>query len=362
MVKRKLNFKRVIIVIILFILLFICMGMGIFVYGLTPVNKSGELQSYQVLAGTTVNEVFEDLESKDLIRSALFMKLYSKIAGTISIEAGDYQIGPNMSSIDIFKALKGASSSNRETITFTFKEGRNVRDFVANLSEVISINSEEAMNKMSDEKYLKTLISQYWFLTDDILNEDIYYPLEGYLFPNTYSIYKDSSLEDVIIKMLDETSNQLEKYKSEIENSDYSVHELLTLASIVELESSNTSDRKDIAGVFKNRLDIDMPLESCVSTFYAFHINMGDRDLLLDEIYDCSTEYNTRCKDFIGLPVGPIGNSGIDSIEATLHPNEHDYYFFASDKDMNTYFSETLEEHEATVKRLQEEGSWLLYE
>lgn len=363
MVKRKLNFKRVLVVLILLFLIVVCAGIGVFLYELSPVDKKGEPVVYEVKNGMTVNEIFEDMEDKGIIKSALFMKLYSKIVGTFNVEAGTYTVNPNMSSCEIRDVLKGGGKSSKETLTFTFKEGRNVRDLAKLLEDVTNgnITKEGFINKLKDKEYLNELIDKYWFLTDDILDDDIYYSLEGYLFPNTYEVYKDASIEEVIVKMLDETEKQLNSIKSDIEDSNYSVHELLTLASIVELESNNKNDRDDIAGVFTNRLNDNWALESCVSTFYAFDINMGDRDLRTSEIEDCSTKYNTRCKSFIGLPVGPIGNPGKESIEATLHPSEHDYYFFQSDKNMKTYFAKTYSEHVSINNRLKSQGLWLEY-
>jgi len=361
MVKRKLKLGRVFMALFLLILIVAFTVIGVFYYELSSVDKNGESITYEVKSGLAGNEIFEDLENKKIIRSALFLKLYSKIKGGISIDAGEYTISSSMNSREIFNILSGEATSSRETVSLVFKEGQNVRDLANTLESITSIKKEEFIDKLKDTKYLDSLINKYWFLTNDIKNKDIYYSLEGYLFPNTYTIYKDSSVEEVISKMLNETDKQLSKLKTDIEASDYSVHELLTLASVVELESNNKSDRDDIAGVFTNRLNDNWALESCVSTFYAFDINMGDRDLKTSEINDCSTKYNTRCSSFKGLPVGPIGNAGIESIEATLKPSKHEYYFFQSDKNMKTYFAKDYDEHVRINNQLKREGLWLEY-
>ncbi len=358
---RKNSVKRVILVLILIILIMITSVIGITYYEISPKDKNGVEVEFVVNNGEVVNQVFERLESDGIIKSALFMKIYSKMVGGLEVQAGTYKISASMNIMTIHSILSGNSISNKETFTMTFKEGENVRDLISLITSNTNITKEEILNKLSDNDYLDSLISKYWFLSEEIKNEDIYYSLEGYLFPNTYEFYKDATLEDILGKMLDETNKQLEKYRSDIESSEYSVHKLLTLASIVELESNNIEDRANIAGVFTNRLRDGWALESCVSTFYAFNINMGERDLKMSEITDCSTKYNTRCSSFKGLPVGPIGNAGIVSIEATLHPANHDYYFFASDKNMKTYFSKTNSEHESTVAKLKREGLWLEY-
>lgn len=361
MVKRKLNIKRVILVFILLILICVTAVAGLFFYELSPVNKNGESTEYVVSSGVVVNDIFTDLEQKGLIKSALFMKIYNKIAGGIDIKAGAYTISPSMDATDIYKILGGEVLDQSETFTLTFKEGGNVRGLINTLEEETEIKKVDVVTKLSDNAYLDKLIDEYWFLTDDIKNPDLKYSLEGYLFPDTYTFYKDATIEDIFRKMLNTLETKLEPYKSDIENSNYTVHELLTLASIVELESADPDDRKDISGVFTNRLNDGWSLGSCVSTFYAFDINMGERDLSVSEINDCNGKYNTRCTSYIGLPVGPIGNPGIDSIDAALFPNKTDYYYFVSDKNMNTYFTRTLREHENKVSELQSKGLWYEY-
>lgn len=373
MVKKKLKIGRVIIAILILLIILACTCIGIFFYELSPVDKKGSEVSYLVESGATVSGIYEDLESKNLIRSALFMKIYTKILGSANIEAGEYNLSPSMKAKEIYEVLTGGGKNTRATAKLTLKEGENIRDLGSELEKITDakITKNALIEKLKDTEYLDTLINEYWFITDEIKNKDIYYSLEGYLFPNTYEIFKDSSVEEVIGKMLDETDKQLTKYKDEIEASDYSVHELLTLASIIELESPNSttldeetstneSDRKTIAGIFTNRLNNNWSLGSCVTTYYAFGINMGDRDLTNTELNDCSSnKYNTRCTSFIGLPVGPIGNSGIKSIEAALNPAKTDYYYFLSDKNGKVYYSKTLQEHDRIGSELRANGQML---
>ena len=205
MVKRKLKIGRLITALTLLVLIVGCIGLGIFYYELSPVDKNGSEINYEVKSGMTVNEIFEDLENKKIIRSALFIKIYSKIKGGIDIDAGEYKLSPSMNTKKIFEKLSGEASSSRETVTLVYKEGKNIRDLSGILEDITNIKKEEFINKLKDTEYLDSLISKYWFLNDDIKNKDIYYSLEGYLFPNTYTIYKDSSVEDVITKMLNET-------------------------------------------------------------------------------------------------------------------------------------------------------------
>ena len=203
---------------------------------------------------------------------------------------------------------------------------------------------------------IKTLIDKYWFLTDDILKDGIYYPLEGYLFASTYELYNGSGIKDIITKMLDGTNDILTKYKEDIENSKYSVHEILTLASVVEQEGAASNDRAGVAGVFYNRLKIGESLGSDVTTYYAYGKNF-DEDLSMSELNNCSNGYNTRNGCNAGkLPIGPICSPSSDSIIATINPSNHDYLFFVADKTGKTYFTKTNAEHNAKVRELKAYG------
>jgi len=363
MVKRRLNLKRVFLVLLLLILIAVTALGGMFFYELSPANKGGETIENTVESGTMVNEIFADLESKGLIKSALFMKIYNKIAGGLEIKAGTYSLSSSMDATDIYKVLGGEVIDNADTFTLTFKEGGNIRGLINTLEEKTNIKKADVVTKLNDDDYLDKLIDEYWFITDEIKNSDLKYSLEGYLFPDTYTFYTNATVEDIFKKMLNTMESKLEPFKREIEASDYSVHEILTLASIVELESADPDDRKKISSVFNNRLkdDWDSSIGSCVTTYYAFDINMGDRDLSFSEIHDCSGKYNTRCTTYIGLPVGPVGNPGIDSIDATLNPDTTDYTFFVSDTTGKTHFTKSNEEHLAKIAELERQGLWYEY-
>ena len=186
--------------------------------------------------------------------------------------------------------------------------------------------------------------------------------LEGYLYPNTYLFNEKSTIEEVIEKLLDSTSNELSAYKESILNSNYTVHEILTLASIVELEGANSDDRAGVAGVFYNRLNNGWSLGSDVTTYYAAQIDFGDRDLYQYEIDDVN-DYNTRVAAMAGkLPVGQICSPSKLSINAVLNPGKHDYFYFVADKNKKTYFSKNYNEHVTIINQLKRDGLWFVYE
>ena len=184
---------------------------------------------------------------------------------------------------------------------------------------------DELIAKWADTTYLQELIDKYWFLTDSILSDGIMYPLEGYLYPETYFITEeDPTIEDVTEVMLDMTDSELSSRKSEIEKSGFTVHEVLTLASIVEREGSNVSEEMPkIAGVFINRLDQGMNLGSDVTVCYA---NQKTSLELTQSELDIDSKYNTR--KYAGLPIGPICAVNGSAVDSVLNYEKSDYLFF----------------------------------
>ena len=197
-------------------------------------------------------------------------------------------------------------------------------------------------------------------MTDEIKNSNIYYPLEGYLFPDTYQFEnKDVSVEKIFETLLNQMEKKLNQYKDDIQNSDYTVHQLLTIASIIENEAVFDKDRKDVASVIYNRLNKNMAIGSDVTTYYAFKIEMGSRDLRTSEL-NTENPYNTRGPNMEGkLPIGPISMTGSSSIQAAIDPNETSYLYFVADKNGNVYFTRTYDEHLKKVSDLKNSGLWI---
>ena len=161
--------------------------------------------------------------------------------------------------------------------------------------------------------------------------------------------------------MLDKMDTVLTPYKDEIKESDYSVHEILSLASVVELEAKNEEDRAGVADVFINRLNKKMALQSDVTTYYALKIDMSERDLTANEL-ETKNPYNTRSTTMNGkIPVGPICMVSESSIKAILEHDDTDNLFFVADKNGKVYFSKTNAEHEKKIKELKDSGLWFTY-
>ena len=352
--------KYKIIIITLVSLLAIIFLIGFYYnYQTSPISKRSEKVVVEIKEGT-IASIGETLHEKGLIRSTLFFKLYVKINNINDLKASTYELDKNMKLSEILDVLKKGNAYNPDQITITFKEGLNIRKIAKLVEEETNNTYDSFMEIMNDNTYIDSLIDEYWFLTKDIKNTKIYYPLEGYLFPNTYAFKnKDVTPKEIVKTMLDEMDKQLSKYKEVLSASKYTVHQILTLASIVELEGASSDDRASVAGVFYNRINDDWSLGSDVTTYYYLKIDNFKQSLNGNKnLYTCDNAYNTRCNTFKGLPVGPISNPGLESINATINYKKHDYYYFVADCKGKTYLNKNSTGHYNTIQKLKNENNW----
>lgn len=352
--------KYKLIVIILSILLSLIFLVGFYyTYQVSPVSRESEKVIVEIKSGS-IYSIGDTLYQHNLIRSKFIFKLYVKLNNINSLKASTYELDKNMKLKEIIEVLEEGNAYNPDEIRITFKEGLNVRKIAKIVEEETNNSYDDFINIMDDSEYIDSLIDKYWFLTDEIKNTKIYYPLEGYLFPNTYAfLNKDVSVKEIIETMLDETDKKLSQYKEDIENMKYSVHKMLTLASIVELEGATADDRAGVAGVFHNRINDGWVLGSDVTTYYALKIDDFKVSLTTaNGLYKCDNAYNTRCTSYVGLPVGPISNPGIESIEGTINYKEHDYYYFVADCKGKTYLNKNATGHYNTINKLKNENNW----
>ncbi len=331
------NKKKIVFLILGIIVLIIAILIGIFFYALTPVSKKYEEVTFEVVKNEGKEKIVENLKDANLIKSKYVTLLYIILNGNKNIQAGVYEFSRNMSTEDIIKSLNKGEviEEKRPSSTITFVEGITLKKYLELVSEDTNLDYDIIIKEINDKAYLKGLVADYWFLTDDILDDDIYFPLEGYLFPNTYEFYEETTLDTVVRKMLNETKKQLEPIKEEIEKSKYSVHDILTIASIVEKEANSEEDREKVAQVIYKRLNMNMSLGMDVTTYYGVQKEYKDKNgkdvkLTVKDLND-NNPYNTRVTTFLGLPIGPICNPSITSIKAALNPADTDYtYFYAT--------------------------------
>lgn len=349
--------SRILALVLGFVGLLLIASFAYYQYSVSPIDSSSKADIEVVIPeGMSTSNIAKTLKDRGLIKSELFFKVYLKLNNVSSLKASTYLLTKSMSLNEIVDALvKG--SANVDVIRITFKEGETIKDYAELISEVTNISSEDFINTAKDPTLLTSLINDYWFLTDSILNEEIYYPLEGYLFPDTYEFNKDNLTSESIIRtLLKEEEEKLAPYKETLQNNN--IHSIITLASIAELEGVKDEDRRLIISVFNNRLNLGMNLGSDVTTYYAFNEEM-DSDLT-SEMFNTYNPYNTRSSEMAGrLPIGPICSPSLSSIEAAINPETSDYLYFVADKNRNVYFTRNVKEHEEKVQELKENGDWI---
>lgn len=311
-------------------------------YQLSPVSKSKKIVEVEIPNNTTSRGIASILKENNLIRDERMFLVYIKIMNFNDMKAGYYDFSYNMSVKEMVSILREGSKKNPNEIEITFKEGITMRDIAKVISNNTNNSYDSVIEKSNDLTYIDSLIEKYWFITTDIKNDKIYYKLEGYLFPNTYRFNdKDVTVEEIFNKMLKEMDKVLEKYKDDIEENNLSIHQILSLASMVEKEASREQDRSMVASVFMNRINKGMSLGSDVTTRYAFKVD-NPKQVLTKIQYNTPNPYNTRVTDGSmngKLPIGPISTLSESSIKASVYPDKSDnIYFIANIKTLETFF------------------------
>lgn len=355
-----MNKKKLILAIIIVILLIILIPIIWYNTSIAPVNKNSEEKiSIEIPIGSSSENIAQILKDNNLIKSKLAFKVYVKLNKVSDFQAGKYELYKTMDVSEIAKTLQTGKLYVENQVAITFIEGKTFNWYANKIAEETNNTKEQVFELLEDEEYIDSLIEKYWFLTDEIKNKDIYYPLEGYLFPDTYFFEnKDVTVKEIFEQLLNQTEKVLNEYKDQFEEQKYSVHEILSIASIIETEGIFPEDRKDISSVIYNRLDAKMPIQSDVTTYYAVKVEVGARDLYQSEL-NRYNPYNTRGPRMEGkLPVGPISSVSKTSIDAALNPNKTQYIFFVADKNGKVYFNRTSEEHDRTITDLQNRGLW----
>ncbi|MHA6252165.1 endolytic transglycosylase MltG [Oceanobacillus sp. CAU 1775] len=316
--------------------------------GLEPVaSESEETVDIEIPIGSSTSTIASILEENNIINSALIFRFYISFKNESGFQAGEYTFSPTMTLDEIIESLKSGKIVLEPTHRVTVPEGLTVEQIAEIFSGKFSFTSEDFVEIANDEDYLNDLISRYPnILSEDILHEDIRTPLEGYLFGITYDIYEeDPSIESIIEMMLDQTNSVVTGYLDTIANRDFTVHEALTFASIIEKESGANDQRQQIAGVFYNRLEQGMRLQTDPTVLYA---HGEHKDRVLYEDLEIESPYNTYYIE--GLPIGPISNFGMSSFEAVINPANNNYFYFLHDSAGNIYYAETLDEHNQNIQ------------
>lgn len=317
-------------------------------------SNSDDVITLVIEKGTTSKQIVDMIYNSGLIKNKYVGYAYLKLHSGINLQAGVYEVRTSMNFEEIMDYISAGNVVDN-SISVTFVEGKRLVNYVKQISTEFGYSEEEILEKISDREYIEKLIDKYWFLTDDILNDKLYYALEGYLYPSTYKFAKDASIEDIISKMLDAMGATLKNYEAEINESKYSVHEILTLSSVIQNEGK-TSDFRDISSVFNNRLVVGMKLESCATSYYGARKEFTAMGIASDALISANNPYNTYIVN--SLPIGPISSPSKLALEAALKPSETEYYFFLSDNEGVSYFFKTYAEHQSKQAELVSLGKW----
>ncbi len=355
----KKNFKIIIICGISVILAAVVGVSAFFISDITG-SKSGKDIKIEIKKGTYASQIAEILGDEGIISSPLGFRVFAKIKGYESqFKYGHYEFNTGNSYEEIAQKLM-TQGEKAPTIPVTIPEGTGINDFVKNVDgkqvTVLGIASILENAGVCKKQDFIDALKDYALetkLLEGAKNKVTYYALEGYLFPETYEFYK---LEDskaaaklVVEKMVKETESRItdDMYKK-AEQMGYSMHEILTMASIIQMEAGVDTDAlPKIAGVFYNRLKSPnfSTLGSSPTIFY------GDSFEQDDDRYD-----TYKIND---LPPGPLCSPGIKAINAALNPEGSDYYYFVTDKNGKFYFHKTYAEQNATIANLKQNGNWI---
>lgn len=354
-------------VVLIIVVLIIILGIGSFSWYLNGMKSvvtsksSNEVISVEIEEGMGTSSIAKLLEKNNVIKSATVMKIYVKLNNISNLKAGKYDFTNTEDLKTIINHIKNGDIADN-SVKITFIEGKNMRWIAKTISEKTENTEDDVFNLLEDEEYIDSLIEKYWFITDEVKDKRIYYPLEGYLLPDTYVFEnKEVSVKTIFSVILNFTEKYLNDYKDEIENNSLTAHQVLTMASMAELEGKSLEDREEIIGVFYNRIRQGMSLGSDVTTYYAFKVDMGERDLTAKEL-NTENPYNTRGPGMSGMiPVGPICNPSKTAIEATLKYKETDALYFVADKNGKVYFTKTNSEHNKKIQELKSKGLWFTY-
>ena len=362
--KKKSKAKGCLLTFLVFLVL-VAVG-GYFGYGyvqesLKPVDASSkDYVTVQIPEGSNVQEIGSTLEKSGLVKHGLIFSLYAKYKNYSDLKSGYYNLKKSMSTDELIQELqKGGTPEPQEPIlaSLTIPEGYTLEQIAQTVGQLQgefkeSLTSEAFLAKVQDETFISQLVAKYPNLLGSLPTKDsgVRYRLEGYLFPATYTIKESTTVESLIDEMLAAMDKAMSSYYASIKEKNLTVNELLSIASLVEKEGANSEDRKKIAGVFYNRLNLGMPLQSNIAILYA-QGKLGQKISLADDAgIDTTIDSPYNVYTHLGLMPGPVDSPSLDAIEASVNQTKSEYlYFVANVEDGKVYFATTKEEHDQNV-------------
>ena len=362
--KKKKSKAKGFLVTFLVLLVLVAAG-GYFGYGyvqdsLKPVDASSkEYMTVQIPEGSNVQQIGSTLEKSGLVKHGLIFSIYAKYKGS-DLKSGYYNLKKSMSTDDLIQELqKGGTPEPQEPVlaNLTIPEGYTLEQIAQTVGQLQGdfkepLTADAFLAKAQDETFISQLVAKYPNLLGSLPTKDsgVRYRLEGYLFPATYTIKDSTTVESLIDDMLAAMDKAMSPYYTTIKEKNLTVNELLSIASLVEKEGAKTEDRKLIAGVFYNRLNLGMPLQSNIAILYA-EGKLGQKISLADDTaIDTTIDSPYNVYTHLGLMPGPVDSPSLDAIEASVNQTKSEYlYFVANVEDGKVYFATTKEEHDQNV-------------
>lgn len=310
-------------------LLILCLILFIYQF-YTPLSKGEAEEVFVIEEGQNLKQIAQNLRIERIIGSKWVFITYVFLEGkTENLQAGKYNLSSDMNIIEVAeKIIKGEAI--KDWVKVTFPEGWANKQVEEKLAELGVISFEK-------RQFFTISTESFLFLADKPTGPN----LQGYLFPDTYYFEKESTIEEVVKKMLRNFGEKLtQDLREEIKQQEKTIYEIVTMASIVQNEVSTVQDMSRVAGIFYNRLKLGIPLQSDATVNYVTGKKL--RQPLIEDT-KIESPYNTYLNP--GLPPGPISNPGLEAIKAAIYPEETDYMYFLNPLDGKTIFSKTFEEH-----------------
>nr|WP_283094498.1 endolytic transglycosylase MltG [Paenibacillus sp. ATY16] len=337
---------RIALWVVLSLLALLIIGAGsVFLYvwnGLKP-TASGEPVRIEIAKGASAFAVSDTLEKHGIIKNSFLFKYYLKAKNEGShFQAGVYDLSPGMENDEIIAKLNSGDTVAEAMIRFTIPEGFTLLQIADKLSEEKLIDKAKFLALADSAPGWEGAESVKSIPADDKLH----HRLEGYLFPETYELKKGSTEEDILKRMMAELDTKLntlpEGWTDVLAERKLTLHQLLTIASLIEREVVVDEERPVVAGVIYNRLAKGMPLQIDATVQYLLD---KPKERLYEKDLQIDSPYNTYKID--GLPPGPIASPSLSSIKAALYPEKNDYFYYVTKKDgsQTHLYAKTYKEH-----------------
>lgn len=367
--KKKTLARRITTRFIIFLLLLILAAGAYGAYyvktSLEPMDKSAKKYvSVEVPEGASSKQVGQILQKNGIIKDATVFNYYTKFKNVSNLQSGYYNFSASMSIDDIIKQLEAGGTpqpTDPSAGKIVIPEGYTIEQIASAVEsnaqtqtkgDKTPYTSKEFLALMKNDEFIKKMQKKYPKLLADLPKKsDVKYQLEGYLFPATYDYSKKLTMEGLVDQMLATMDSYLAEYYDKIESSKYNVNQTLALASLVEKEGQTDEDRRNIASVFYNRLNSDMPLQSNIAILYAQGKLGKETSLKEDANIDTNIKSPYNIYTNKGLMPGPVDSPSLSAIEAVISPADTKYLYFVADVETGkVYYTDNYDEHQKNVE------------